>query len=134
MSIKGGNGNDIINFATIDDVNILGSVWVSLGNDAGGVADRNELQFGLNGKATATIGRNLTYYGGSGTDSVTLEENSSVAFLANISLGAGQDEVSLAAGANLGALKVHFGFDTDPETFNNLSIYDFPIVLIHFAD
>ena len=134
VSIKGGNGNDIINFATITDVNILGSVWGSLGNDAGGVADRNELQFGLNGIATATIGRSLTYYGGSGTDSVTLEENSSVAFLANISLGAGQDEVSLAAGANLGALKVHFGFDTDSEIFNNLSIYDFPIVLIHFAD
>lgn len=134
LSFKGGNGNDIINVATISDVAILGSVWASLGNDAGGVADRNELQFGLNGSgASATIGRGLTYYGGSGTDSVTFEENSSVAQLANISLGAGQDEVSIAAGAKLGALKVNFGVDTDPETFNNLSTYDFDIILINYT-
>jgi hypothetical protein len=75
----------------------------------------------------------LTYYGGSGTDSVTFEENSSVAFLAAIYLGAGQDEVSIAAGASLGALKVNFGADTDAETFNNESTYDFDIVLINYT-
>ena len=132
ISFKGGNGNDIINIATIADVAILGSVWASLGNDAGGVADRNELQFGLNGVASATIGRGLTYYGGSGTDSVTFEENSSVAFLSAIYLGAGQDEVSIATGANLGGLKVNFGVDNDSEIFNNLSTYDFDIVLINY--
>ena len=120
------------NIATIADVAILGSVWASLGNDAGGVADRNELQFGLNGVASATIGRGLTYYGGSGIDSVTFEENSSVAFLSAIYLGAGQDEVSIATGANLGGLKVNFGVDNDSEIFNNLSTYDFDIVLINY--
>lgn len=129
----GGNGNDIINIATISDVAIQGSLWASLGNDAGGVADRNELQLGLNTVASATIGRGLTYYGGSGTDSVTFEENSSVAFLAAVYLGAGQDEVSIAPGVSLGALKINFGSDIDAETFNNSSTYDFDIVLINYT-
>jgi len=132
-SFKGGNGNDIINIATIVDVEILGSIWAALGNDAGVVADRNELQLGSNGVASATVGRALTYFGGSGTDSVALEENSSVAQLMNISLGSGQDEVSLAAGSSVGALKVNFGVDTDPDTFNNLSDADFNIVLVNYV-
>lgn len=132
-SFKGGNGNDIINIATIVDVEILGSIWAALGNDAGGVADRNELQLGLNGVASATVGRAITYFGGSGTDSVTLEENSSVAQLVNISLGSGQDEMSLSAGSSVGSLKVNFGVDTDPDTFNNLSDADFNIVLVNYV-
>lgn len=112
---------------------IFGSIWAALGNDAGGVADRNELQLGLNGVASATVGRAITYFGGSGTDSVTLEENSSVAQLVNISLGAGQDEMSLSAGSSVGSLKVNFGVDTDPDTFNNLSDADFNIVLVNYV-
>ena len=128
MTIYGGNGNDVINIGVTTAFVINGSLTVSVGNTVGGVADQNELQ--LN---DTTIGGGVSYTGGSGIDSVTLDGTTTVANSLNVYLGAGIDELTLnAATVDLGALFVDFGVDLADDVFTNNSAQDFDIQIRNF--
>jgi hypothetical protein len=128
MTVYGGNGNDVINIGVTTAFVINGSLTVSVGNTVGGVADQNELQ--LN---DTTIGGGVSYTGGSGIDSVTLDGTTTVANSLNVYLGAGIDELTLnAATVDLGALFVDFGVDLVDDVFTNNSAQDFDIQIRNF--
>ena len=128
MTVYGGNGNDVINIGVTTAFVINGSLTVSVGNTVGGVADQNELQ--LN---DTTIGGGVSYTGGSGIDSVTLDGTTTVANSLNVYLGAGIDELTLnAATVDLGALFADFGVDLVDDVFTNNSAQDFDIQIRNF--
>lgn len=128
MTVYGGNGNDVINIGGTAAFTINGSLTVSVGNTVGGVADQNELQL-----TDTTVGGSVTYIGGSGIDSVTLDGTSTtVANSLNVYLGAGPDELTLEAAVDVGALFVDFGIDLIDDTFTNNSAQDFDIQIRNF--
>ena len=128
MTVYGGNGNDIINIGGISGFSINGSLTVSLGNTVGTSADQNELEL-----TDTTVGGGVSYTGGSGIDSVTLDGTTTVANSLNVYLGAGPDELTLnAATVDVGALFVDFGIDLIDDTFTNNSAQDFDIQIRNF--